>query len=56
MRFTDSPKGSTERVRLSRKRKALLSDLRELVYQKGDYTALEVLQALVDTLHQQQEI
>lgn len=64
--YSDHP--VSVRVRIHRRKKALLHELQALVYKRADVSSLDVLQNIVDalkvgneaqpvdTLHQQQEI
>jgi hypothetical protein len=49
MRYTNNPKGSTERVRLHRARKALSINFRELLF-KLDTESLSLVQEQIESL------
>lgn len=49
----DQPKGSTERVRRFRKRRALIDTFTTLAYSTSDNASLEAIQELLDTINNQ---
>lgn len=47
----DQPKGSTERVRRFRKRRALIDTFTTLAYSTNDNASLEALQSFLDSIN-----
>ena len=46
--MTNNPSPVTLRVRTHRRRKALLNELQELIYRRGDTSILEQLEEIVE--------